>query len=327
MCDSGRVSTDHATGSAHQTGHVHGAGGVADRRWLLAALAVVLAFMVAEVLSGLAAHSLALITDAGHMLTDAAALLVAVIAARIARRPARGAFTYGFARVDALSGQANGITLLLLAVWFTVEAILRLLDPVPADGSVITAVALVGALVNILATALASRADRRSLNVRGVLAHLITDIWAFGTTFVAGVVIMTTGWHRADPIASLLVAALMAWTGWRLVRAAGRIFLEAAPPGIDPEVLGTELAAVDGVAEVHDLHVWQIGTGEPALSAHVLVRTNKDCHEISGRLRSLLADRHGIRHVTLQADHAESPAHQVEDCEDAHGQVHTAPAP
>jgi cobalt-zinc-cadmium efflux system protein len=309
---------------------VHDADPGADRRWLRAAFSVVVAVMAVEIVAGFAASSLALITDAGHMVTDAVALLVAVLAARIARRPARGAFTYGFARVDALSGQANGITLLLLAVWFTVEGIRRLIHPASADGSVITAVALVGALVNVAATSLASRADRRSLNVRGVLGHLITDIWAFAATFFAGVVILITGWHRADPVASLLVAALMAWTGWRLVRAAGRVFLEAAPPETDPQRLGEQLAAVDGVAEVHDLHVWQIGSGEPALSAHVLVRPAYDCHEVSNRLRHLLAAQHRIVHVTLQADHADSSVSHsstshADGCADIHGQVHIAP--
>jgi cobalt-zinc-cadmium efflux system protein len=304
--------------------HGHGTGLVADRRWLLAAFALVVVFMAAEIVAGLAAHSLALLTDAGHMVTDAAALLVAVLAARIARRPARGAFTYGFARVDALSGQANGITLLLLAIWFTVQAVLRLIHPAGADGGVITGVALIGALVNVGATALAGRADRRSLNVRGVLAHLVTDIWAFAATFLAGVVVLITGWNRADPVASLLVAALMAWTGWRLVREAGRVFLEAAPPDTDPQRLGDELVAVDGVAEVHDLHVWQIGSGEPALSAHVLVRPAHDCHEVSARLRALLAAQHRIFHVTLQADHAEAEDAHAESCADVHGQVHIA---
>src|SRR4051794_3678613 len=148
--------------------------------------------MVAEVVAGLLAHSLALLADAGHMLTDAAALLVAVIASRLAERPARGAYTYGFARVDALSGQANGITLLLLAAWFVYEAVRRLIDPVDVHGGAVVAVAAIGAAVNLLATWLAGRADRGSLNVRGVLAHLLTDFWAFAATFVAGLVVVWT---------------------------------------------------------------------------------------------------------------------------------------
>jgi cobalt-zinc-cadmium efflux system protein len=278
------------------------------------------------VVAGLLAHSLALIADAGHMLTDAAALLLAVIASRLAERPARGAYTYGFARVDALSGQANGITLLLLAVWFTFEGIRRILDPSDVQGGVVAVVAVIGALVNLLATWLAGQADRGSLNVRGVLAHLITDVWAFAATFAAGLVIVWTGWLRADPVASLLVAALMAWTGARLVREAGRVFLEAAPAGLDPQRLGAELAAVEGVAQVHDLHVWVLGSQASAMSAHVLVSPPFDCHEVAESLRERLAEQHGIDHVTLQVDHAEQQMHDATNCADAHGTVHVAPA-
>jgi len=307
----------------HQHAHPAPAG---DRRWLLAALGVVVVFMAAEVVAGLLAHSLALIADAGHMLTDAAALLLAVIASRLAERPARGAYTYGFTRVDALSGQANGITLLLLAAWFTFEGIRRLIDPESVHGGVVAVVALIGVAVNLAATWFASRADRASLNVKGVLAHLVTDIWAFIATFVAGVVVLGTGWTRADPIASLLVAALMAWTGVYLVRAAGRVFLEAAPKGLDPQALGDELAAVDGVAEVHDLHVWVLGSNAAAMSAHVLVQPDFDCHTVAADLRTKIADRHGIEHVTLQVDHEEQQLHDADTCVDAHGTVHIAPA-
>jgi cobalt-zinc-cadmium efflux system protein len=304
--------------------HDHGRSANADRRWLGAALAVVLAFMVAEVIAGLLAHSLALITDAAHMLTDAAALAVAIIAARIAQRPARGAFTYGFARVDALSGQLSGITLILLAVWFAVEAIARLMHPSDVEGGVVIVVALVGIAINLLATWLAGNADRASLNVRGVVAHLVTDVWAFAATAVAGVVVLVSGWTRADPLASLVVAAIMAWTGARLVQAAGRVFLEASPAAIDPQALGQELAAVDGVAEVHDLHVWEIGPAATALSAHVLVRPSHDCHEVAARLREGLFERHGIGHVTLQTDHVDTTEHDAGNCADSHGAVHTA---
>ncbi|MDQ2748535.1 MAG: cation diffusion facilitator family transporter [Actinomycetota bacterium] len=311
---------------SHEHGsHLRATAVRADRRWLLAAFVVVVVFMIVEAVAGVLAHSLALITDAGHMVTDAAALLVAIIAARIAQRPAQGAYTYGFARVDALSGQANGITLLLLAIWFTVEGVRRLFVPGAVHGGVVTVVALAGVAVNLLATWLAGRADRGSLNVRGVLAHLVTDIWAFAATLVAGLVILATGWTRADAVASFVVAGLMAATGLSLVRAAGRVFLEGAPRGVDPDTLGAELAAIDGVAEVHDLHVWQIGSGESAMSAHVLVAAPRDCHEVSSRLRALLAERYGIGHVTLQADHADAPSHDFDRCIDSHGQVHIAP--
>jgi cobalt-zinc-cadmium efflux system protein len=305
--------------------HEHRLAGARDRRWLIAALAVVVAFMAAEFVAGLLAHSLALLADAGHMLTDAAALAVAVIASRLAERPARGAYTYGFARVDALSGQANGITLLLLAVWFVYEAVARLISPVAVHGTAVAVVAAVGAAVNLLATWLAGRADRASLNVRGVLAHLVTDAWAFAATFVAGLLIVTTGWRAADAVASLLIAALMAWTGWRLVRDAGRVFLEAAPAGFDPQALGDDLAAAEGVAQVHDLHVWELGSRRTAMSAHVLVEAPYDCHAVAEALRSRLAADYGIEHVTLQVDHAVSAVHDADNCAGAHGVVHVAP--
>jgi cobalt-zinc-cadmium efflux system protein len=315
------MNHDHGT-------HGHGSASAdPDRRWLISALLVLLAFMVCEVTAGLLAHSLALITDAGHMLTDAAALLVALIAARIARRPAQGSFTYGFARIDALAGQANGITLLLLAGWFSFESIRRLINPPDATGRVMIAVAVLGVVVNIIATMLAKRADTARLSVRGAVSHLVNDVWAFLATAVAGVVIVLSGWTRADALASLIVAVLMAVTGIGLLRASGRIFLEAAPQSLDPFQLGAELAAVDGVAQVHDLHVWEIGPGEAALSAHVFVRAPRDCHAVAATLRQVLAERHGLRHATLQVDHAgESPTEQslLDHCDDAHGPVHTA---
>jgi len=316
------VTHDHAY---HSHAHHHGAHG--DRRWLLGALLVIVVFMIGEIAAGILAHSLALLADAAHMLTDAAALGLAVVASRIAQRPARGAYTYGFARVDALSGQANGITLVLLSIWVAVNAVRRLIHPSAVHGGLVSFIALIGACASIAATGLAARADRESLNVRGVVAHLATDVAAFAATFVAGVVIVLTGWNRADPIASLIVVALMLWTGLGLIRDAGRIFLEAAPAGIDPLALGTELAAADGVAEVHDLHVWQIGSGAVALSAHVLVSPPCDCHEVGARLRDLLADKYGIGHVTLQADHADDPTHDAASCVDAHGEIHAAPEP
>ena len=311
--------------SAHH-GHRHGSDPSADQRWLLAALGLVVVFMVVEVTAGILAHSTALIADAGHMLTDAAALLLAVIAARLAVRPARGAYTYGFARVDALAGQANGITLLLLALWFAVQGIAHLIRPAGVHGSTVAVVAAIGALVNVVATLLAGRADRSSLNVRGVMAHLVSDVWAFGATFVAGLVVVATGWTRADAVATLLVAALMAWTGSTLVRDAGRVFLEAAPAGLDPQEVGGRLAQTAGVAEVHDLHVWTLSGQDTALSAHVLVHPSYDCHQVASGLRAELGTVYGIGHVTLQVDHAEAGTHLTEECTDAHGAVHVAPS-
>jgi len=303
---------------SHQHQHRHSAE--ADGRWLAAALGVIVAFMLGEVLVGLTAHSLALLTDAGHMLTDAASLAVALVAARLVRRPAAGAYTYGFTRVDALSAQANGITLVLLAIWFTAVAIRRLIDPPDVHGGPVLAVALIGVLVNLLAVWLVGRADRSSLNVRGALAHLLSDLWAFLATALAGAVILLTGWQRADPIASLVVAALMVAAGVQLIRAAGRIFLEAAPVGTDPAEVGRAMAAVPGVREVHDLHVWDLGVGDAALSAHVVVDASYDCHQVAGEVRLVLTDAHRISHATLQADHRHDDQELVgDDCAIRHG--------
>lgn len=310
------------------SGRMHGhaatrPAGAPDRRWLTAALAVIVIFLVGEFVAGLLAHSLALLTDSAHMLSDAAALGVAILASRIAEKPARGAYTFGFARVDALSGQLSGLTLLLLAIWFVVEAVLRLVHPPNVQGGVVVAVAIIGLVANALAAMLARRADQRSLNVRGVLAHLVTDAWAFAATLTAGLVVVLAGQPRADPVASLVVAGLMTVSGVRLVHAAGRVFLEAAPSDVDPDRLGAELASLEGVAELHDLHVWQIGPAQTALSAHLLVRPSHDCHEVSERLRARLRSRHDIGHVTLQTEHVTALASAAEACADTHGAAHT----
>jgi cobalt-zinc-cadmium efflux system protein len=310
-------------------GHSHSVGADTDRRWLIAALVLLAAFVGGEVTAGLLAHSLALISDAGHLLTDIAALVAALVAIRIAQRPARGSYTYGFARVDALAGQANGITLLILAGLFVAGAIPRLVHPPHASGSVMTIVAVIGLVVNVAATALAKKADSRRLSVRGAVSHLVNDAWAFLATAISGVVIIATGWTRADAIASLVIAALMVYTGVGLVRAAGRVFLEAAPVGLAPDAIGAELAAADGVAQVHDLHVWQLGPDENAISAHVFVDAGRDCHEVAASLRKLLAENHELRHATLQVDHAgPNPSDQslMSHCDDSHGPVHRSGA-
>jgi len=290
-------------------GHAAGPrdGRPADSRWLLGALALIVGFMAAEVVIGILASSLALITDAGHMLTDAAAIALAVVAARLARRPARGSYTFGLRRVEILAAQANGLTLWLLAVWFTVEGVRRLTDPPDVEGGWVVATAGAGIAVNLAATWLISRADRTSLNVEGAFQHILNDLFAFIATAVAGVVVLLWGWTRADAVAALVVAALMLKGGWGLLRESWRIFLEAAPRGVDVAAIDADLHQVDGVVEIHDLHVWEVTSGFPALSAHILVDTHHDCHERRQRITALLEERHGIAHTTLQVEHPESP--------------------
>ncbi|WP_405056608.1 cation diffusion facilitator family transporter [Kribbella sp. NBC_01505] len=308
-------------GHGHGHGHGHAVSGDADRKLLSGALALIVGFMLAEVVVGFAAGSLALITDAAHMLTDAIAIVLALVAIRLSAKPPAGGYTFGFKRVEILSAQANGITLLLLAVYFVYEAVNRMIHPPEVKGALVLITGVVGIVVNLFATWLISKANRSSLNVEGAFQHILNDLFAFIATALAGLVVLLTGFARADAIAALVVAALMLKAGVALVRDSGRIFLEAAPAAIDPQALGAELCAIDGVVEVHDLHVWEITSGEPAASAHILVAEGLDCHQIRVRIEALLAERHGLTHSTLQVDHAsgdEIAAH----CSDAHGIVH-----
>jgi cobalt-zinc-cadmium efflux system protein len=290
---------------AHDHGHHHhGPSADADSRWLAVALGIIAAFMVVEVVAGILADSLALLSDAAHMLTDAGAIAVALFAARLAARPAGGRFTFGLGRAEILSAQGNGATLLVLAGVIAVEAIRRLWSPPDVDGGFVLVVGLLGACVNLAAAAALGRAERRSLNVEGARLHVLTDLFASLGAAAAGAVVLVTGFDRADAIASLLVAALMLASGWRLLRDSGRVLLEAAPEGIDPQAIGHAMARHPGVVEVHDLHVWEVTSGFPALAAHVLVKPGDDCHGVRRSLQAMVSERFGIEHVTLQVDHA-----------------------
>jgi cobalt-zinc-cadmium efflux system protein len=284
-------------------GHSHGVGADADRRLLLGALGLIVAFMVGEVVVGLVVGSLALLADAGHMLTDAGAIALALLAMRLAARPAAGAYTYGLKRTEILSAQVNGLTLAVLVVLFTIEGVRRLLDPPDVPGGAVAVVAVIGILVNLAAVSLIGRADRRSLNVAGAFLHIVTDLFAFLATLAAGLVIWFTGWTQADAVAALVVAALMALASYRLLRDSYRIFLEASPRGIEPGAVEAAIRGIEGVTGVHELHVWEVTSGFPALSAHVLVDSEVDCHERRLAIESLLDERFAIEHTTLQVDH------------------------
>jgi len=284
-------------------GHSHGVRADADAGKLAIALGLILGLMVLEVTVGVIARSLALLSDAGHMLTDAAAIGLSLLAARLALRPAKGALTYGFKRVEILSAQANGVTLLILAALITYEAIRRLFDPPHVQAGLILAVALIGVAVNLVATWTLARANRQSMNVEGSFQHILTDLYAFIGTAIAAGVILLSGFQRADAIVSLLVACLMVHSGYGLVMASGRVFLEAAPEGLDPEQIGRALVREPGVVEVHDLHVWEVTSGFPALSAHVLVGRENDCHAVRRGLERMLHDEFDLHHTTLQVDH------------------------
>jgi cobalt-zinc-cadmium efflux system protein len=296
----------HAHDPAHS--HSHAISPDADRGKLRLALGLILGFMLVEVVAGLLASSLALLSDAAHMLTDAGAVALALGALSLAARPPTGRFTFGLGRAEILSAQANGATLLVLAGVIGVEAVRRLFDPPTVEGGLVLGVGLVGAAVNVGAAWALAQAQRRSLNVEGARAHVLTDLYASLGAATAGALVLAFGFEEADPIAALLVALLMLRTAWTLLRDSGRILLEGTPAGMDSDAIGRALAGYPGVIEVHDLHVWEVTSGFPALAAHVMVAPGDDCHGIRHELEGLLREGFAIAHTTLQVDHEREQA-------------------
>jgi cobalt-zinc-cadmium efflux system protein len=277
---------------------------VESRRALAVALALTASYTAVEVVGGVVAGSLALLADAVHMLSDNVALALALVAAWLATRPATPERTYGYKRAEVLAALGNGVLLVALAIWIFVEAAIRLGDPGDVLGGWMLAIALVGMAVNVAAGLVLVRARSGNINVEGAFRHVVADLLGSLGVASAGIVILATGWVEADPIAGLLIGVLVLASAWSILRDSTGILLEAAPRGIDTFALGRRLAAAPGVVEVHDLHVWTITSGFPALSAHVLVRPGEDCHGRRRELERLLRDEFGIDHTTLQVDHA-----------------------
>jgi cobalt-zinc-cadmium efflux system protein len=291
------------------TPHLHGsAEEQSDRnvRLLLVAFGLIVAFLTAEVAVAVAASSLALLADAGHMLTDALALLLAVVAARLARRPAGGVWTFGLGRAEVLSAAINGVTLLVVGAVVLVEAVRRLVDPPEVSGWPVVVTAAAGLAVNLVVTLVLSRADRGSINIAGALAHIVTDAYAFAATLVAGVLVLTLGWQRADPVASLVVVVLMERAAWVLLRRSGAVLLEAVPESVDLQILRRHLLETGYVESVHDLHAWTVGSGLPAVSAHVVV--TDECFaegrapQLLDELQQCLVGHFDVEHSTLQIE-------------------------
>lgn len=303
-----------ADGDRHD--HPHGMSASADVRFLLIALGLIAAFMVGEVIAGLFAGSLVLLADAGHMLTDVAALAGSVWAARLAMRPAKGAWTFGWQRAEILSAAVNGVTLAVIGAVIVAEAIRRLITPPHVGGGIVLGVALGGVAVNLIAAWVLSKANRSSLNVRGAFAHILTDLYAFIGTAAAGLVIVLTGWARADPIASLVVAVLMGRAAWGLLRAAGRILMQAAPDDVALEKLREHLAGIEHVVDVHDLHVWTVTSGVPTVSAHVVLDdhcfASGHAPQILDRLQECLVGHFDVAHATFQLEPAAHASHEHE---------------
>ncbi len=294
--------------------HAHHGGTNSDRRYLLVALMLILAFMVGEVVAAVWAGSLALLADAGHMLTDAGALGASLWALHLSARPAAGAMTFGFKRAEILSAAANGLVLAVVGALVLVTAIDRLIHPLRVHGAAVTVVAGVGVAVNLVATGVLGRADRGRLNIAGAFAHLLTDLWAFLGTLAAGIIILTTGFDRADPIASLLVVVLMGRASWLLLRASGRVLLEAAPEDFDLDEVRSHILELPEVTSVHDLHAWVVTSDLPAVSAHIVVAdacfANGRAPQVLDQLQACLAGHFDVEHSTFQLEPASHLEHE-----------------
>lgn len=286
--------------------HHHAARDVADRstRALRLALALTLVVLVGEAIGGWVSNSLALLADAGHVLTDAAALSLSLFVAWFSRQPVTPEKTYGYFRWEILAALLNGSTLLLISVWIVVEAVLRLRTPEPIGGTLMLVVAAAGLVANGLAALLLHPLNQSSLNVRGAYLHVVGDLLASVGTIAAALVIKLTGWLHADPIASLLTTALIVRGAWRLVRESVDVLLEAAPAHIALGDVRAALENIPGVESVHDLHVWTVTSGMVALSAHAIVREPDRHQDVLERACDLMG-RMGIHHVTVQIERRE----------------------
>ena len=281
-------------------GHAHARSGT---RALAVALALVLGFAVVELGASLLAGSLALLADAGHMFSDALALGLALFAAWLARRPATAERSFGWRRAEILAALANALVLVALGLWIVVEAVRRLDDPPTVEGGWVLAAGVVGLGVNVAAARMLHAAGG-GLNVRAALLHVLADLASSVGVVVAALVVLATGWQGADPLAALLIGLLVLASTVGIVRESVGILLEGVPVGIDLRAVGGAMAATPGVVDVHDLHIWTITSGFPALSAHVLVEPRADCHAIRRQLETLLRERYDLTHTTLQVEHA-----------------------
>ena len=293
----------HHHGGAH---HDHDASDVSDRstRALRLALGLTLVVLVGEAIGGWISNSLALLADAGHVLTDAGALALSLFVAWFSRQPVTPEKTYGYLRWEILAALLNGATLLLISVWIVIEAVLRFRAPEPVGGTLMLVVSAAGLVANAIAALLLHPVNQSSLNVRGAYLHVLGDLLASVGTIAAAIVISLTGWLHADPIASLLTTALIVRGAWQLVRESVDVLLEATPSHIVLQDVRTALEKIPGVESVHDLHVWTVTSGVVALSAHAIVREPDRQQEVLERACDLMGHM-GIHHVTVQIERRE----------------------
>ena len=287
---------------AHEHHHAHR---VVQRRALWIALGANAVFMVVEAAGGLLFHSLALLADAAHMLSDVAGLSVALIAHQLVERRATARHTYGLQRAEVLGAQANGVTLLVVAAWVVFEAVRRVGDPSDVVGGGLLVVAALGLCVNVGSAVLLARAGGESLNMRGALVHMVLDAAGSVGAIVAGVAVVAWDAAWVDPAVSILIAVLVVWSAWGLLRDTTQVLLEGTPRGMDPAVVEAAIAAQSNVDAVHHLHLWNLASDVPALSAHVVLRGEVTLHEAQQqgeRLKALLDEQFGIEHATLELE-------------------------
>jgi cobalt-zinc-cadmium efflux system protein len=295
-------SHDHEGHSHGGGGHSHAAGSQ-NRLALIAALVLNAAYTIVEGVGGLLTGSLALLADAGHMLSDVGALALALFAAWLAARPATPNRSFGFKRAEILAALFNAVTLVAISIWIFIEAYRRLQSPPEILGGWMLLIAFVGLLVNVGSAVVLSRGQGENLNMQGAFRHMLADAAGSVGVLLAAGVILLTGWVYADPLISAAIGVLILGSSWGLLRDSVNVLLEGAPSGLDANDVGTKMVALEGVEEVHDLHVWEITSGFPALAAHVLVGENQDCHERRREIEKALYKEFGIEHTTLQVDH------------------------
>jgi cobalt-zinc-cadmium efflux system protein len=297
--------------SAHNHDHGHDHVRHGDSRLMLIVLAINIVMLVAGVVGGLVFDSLALLADAGHVLADVGAIALALFAAWIAARPTSPQRTFGFRRTEIFAALINGVTLVAVSVFVFVEAIARLSNPPDVEGAGVLIVGLFGLLGNGVATWLLMRGDRTNLNLEGVLRHSAADALGSLGVILAGLIVVTTGWNQADPLISIAIGVLILLGSWRLLREPFNVLMEAAPEGIDVEAVGQAICGVPGVREVHDLHVWTVTSGFPALAAHIRSDPSESADEVRERIEVVLHERFGLDHTTLQV--VPEPLLQLED--------------
>ena len=287
--------------------HVHADGlhdhRRASRRALLVVLLLTVGVTALEVAGGLWTGSLALLADAGHMLSDTFSTALALVALTLAQRPSTPRRSFGFQRAEILAAFVNGLLLVLVSGWIAWEALQRLDERPELLGGWMLAIAAVGLAANVVAVAILARSGRESLNIEAALRHVFADLLGSAGVIVAAVVILVTGWTIVDPLVSLAIAALIVASAWSVLRDSTAILMEATPSGIDADTVARTIVEVPGVTSVHDLHVWRITSGFDALAAHVLVGRGEDCHALRHDVERVLASRFGITHTTLQVDH------------------------